>query len=87
MPGAGEPPVSLAVMMLLRLLITWANDCAPALEALLAPPGHLPMLLELAQKRYPAAIPLCHECTTHTSCTGPSLSPARCNELNLFRMD
>ena len=38
--------------MLLRLLITWAHDCQPALQALLAPPGHLPMLLELAQKRY-----------------------------------
>ena len=43
--------MSLAVMMLLRLLTTWAHDCLPALEALLAPPGHLPMLLELAQKR------------------------------------
>ena len=50
--GAGEPPVSLAVAMLVRLLITWAHDCQPALQALLAPPGHLPMLLELAQKRY-----------------------------------
>ena len=52
MPGPGEPPVSLAVMMLLRLLITWVHDCPPAQEALLAPPGHLPMLLELTQKRY-----------------------------------
>ena len=50
--GAGEPSVSLAVAMLLRLLITWAHDCQPALQALLAPRGHLPMLLELAQKRY-----------------------------------
>ena len=57
--------MSLAVMMLLRLLITWAHDCPPALEALLAPPGHLPMLLELAQERYLAAIPSCHECLTH----------------------
>ena len=44
--------MSLAVAMLLRLLVTWAHDCQPALQALLAPPGHLPMLLELAQKRY-----------------------------------
>ena len=49
--------MSLAVAMLLRLLITWTHDCQHALQALLAPPGHLPMLLELAQKRY---------LTTHT---------------------
>ena len=57
--------MSLAVMMLLRLLITWAHDCPPALEALLAPPGHLTMLLELAQKRYLAAVSTSHECLTH----------------------
>ena len=60
----GEQPVSLAVMMLLRLLITWAHDCQPALAALLAPPGHLPMLLELAQKRY---LP-CSSCSYFQSC-------------------
>ncbi len=50
----------MAVMMLLRLLITWAHDWSPAQEALLAPPGHLSMLLELTQKRYPACSPLLH---------------------------
>ena len=83
--GTGEPPVSLAVMMLLRLLITWAHDCPPALEALLAPPGHLPMLLELAQKRYPCNLATGVLIITHSSMASfIAVNTDHLNELSMF---
>lgn len=36
----------------MRLLITWAQDCPPAVDALLMPAGRIPMLLDLTQHKY-----------------------------------
>jgi hypothetical protein len=41
----------LAVVLLLRLLVTWLTDCPPAVASLLAHASHLPLLVDLAAGR------------------------------------
>lgn len=43
--------VYVQVCSILRLLITWAQDCPPAVDALLMPAGRIPMLLDLTQHK------------------------------------
>ncbi|BDA49633.1 General vesicular transport factor p115 [Coccomyxa sp. Obi] len=50
----GDGGISLAVCSILRLLITWAQDCPPAVDALLMPAGRIPMLLDLTQHKFGA---------------------------------
>lgn len=50
----GEGGQSLAVCAILRLLITWAQGCPSAVNAVLEPAGHIPMLLDLTQHKWVA---------------------------------
>ncbi|KAF8066204.1 ycf42 [Scenedesmus sp. PABB004] len=48
--GAALP----ACCCVLRLLIAWCDGCAAAVAALLSPPGHLPLVVDLVGRRLPA---------------------------------
>lgn len=41
----------LAVVLLLRLLVTWLHDCPPAVSSLLSHASHLPLLVDLTAGR------------------------------------
>jgi hypothetical protein len=48
---AGGEDGALAAALILRLLVTWCDQCPPAVTALLAAPAHLPLLLDIASAR------------------------------------